>query len=66
MNLFYYNKKNPKIRNSINFVKGKKFIENTEDKIIYEKNFNSQERSSFSINKKESKAPYPFFIEKKL
>ena len=55
LNIFYYNKKNPKIRHSINFIKGNKFIENNKNKIIYEKNFNSQESSSFSINKKEKK-----------
>ena len=56
LNIFYYNKKKPKIRHSINFIKDNKFIENNKDKIIYENNCKCQEPNSFSINKKEKKA----------
>ena len=46
-------KKNPKNRNSINYMKRNKFNEENKNEIIYEKNLNSLENRSFSINKKD-------------
>ena len=51
--LVHFNKKNFKIRNSINFHRKNKFNESNKNRLIYEKNFIGKENRSFSINKKE-------------
>ena len=53
INRIYFTKKNPKNRNSVNFSKKRTIIGRNKNILIYEKNFNSQDSRSFSINKKD-------------
>ena len=50
-----YLKKNPIIRNSVNFSKKDINFEQKKNILIYEKNLNSQDSRSFSINKEKNK-----------
>ena len=53
INRIYFTKKNPKNRNSVNFSKKRTIFGRNKNILIYEKNFNSQDSRSFSINKKD-------------
>ena len=54
INKIYFTKKNPKNRNSVNFSKKNSITGRNKNLLIYEKNFNSQDSRSFSINKNDN------------